>query len=122
MKHDWLAVAGGLREPDVTRNHRVEHLPGKVSIHLVTNLERKARPSVEHRKHDACDLEARVEALTDELQCLEQVRETFERVELALEWDEHAIGSGQRVDGEKAERGRTVDDDVRVGLSHVLQS
>src|SRR5512145_727603 len=91
VKHDRLAVAWRLREPDVTRNHRVEHLPGKVLVHLVTNLERETRPPVEHRQDDARHIETRVEALPNELHGLEQVGETFERVELALERDEHPI-------------------------------
>ena len=108
-------MAGRFREPNVPRNDRVEHLPGKVAIHLVADLERETRPTIEHREHDAFDVQARVEALSYELDGLEKVGQTFERVELTLKWDENSIGGHKGVDGEKAQGGWTVDDDVVVG-------
>src|SRR2546422_11131992 len=59
MKHHRLAMAGRFREPNVPRNDRVEHLPGKVAIHLVADLERETRPTIEHREHDAFDVQDR---------------------------------------------------------------
>src|SRR4030095_3775117 len=65
VKHHRLAVARRLRQTDVPRNDRIEDLSGKVSIDLVANLEREARPAVEHREHDALDVEAGVQPLSN---------------------------------------------------------
>ena len=47
----------------------------------------------------------------------EQLREPFERVVLRLDGDEHAVGGGERVHGQRAERGRAVEEDVGVLLA-----
>src|SRR5216684_3215971 len=86
VKHDRLAVARRFRKP-------------KVPVHLVANLEREARPAVEHREHDPQDVETRVELLSHEPHgLLEEMGQPLERVELTLEWDEDAIGCYQSVD------------------------
>ena len=57
---------------------------------------------------------AGVGAGLDELDGLEHVGEPLERVVLALERDDDALGRHQPVEREQAERGRAVDDDVLV--------
>src|SRR5882724_11372665 len=112
VKHHRLAVARRLRQTNVPRNDRIEDLPGKVSIDLFADLERETCPAVEHGEYDALDVEAEVQPLSHQLHRLEEVSETLERVELALERDENPIGGNQRVDRQKTERGWTIDDHV----------
>src|SRR5699024_940043 len=45
----------------------------------------------------------------------------FRSEELGLEWDDHPVGGGQRVDGEQAERGLAVDEDDIVFVGHLRQ-
>src|SRR2546422_2338023 len=122
VKHDRLAVARRFRKPNVPWNDGIEHLSGKVPVHLVANLEREARPAVEHREHDPQDIETRVELLSHEPHgLLEEMGQPFERVELTLEWHEDAIGGHQSVDRQETQRRWAIDDDVVVGSSDRLQ-
>src|SRR6266850_1213326 len=91
VKHHRLAVARRLRQTNVPRNDRIEDLSRKVSLDLFADLEREARPAVEHRQHDAPDLEAGVQPLSNQLHSLEEVSQTLERIELTLERDENPI-------------------------------
>src|SRR5262245_16613724 len=84
VQHHRLAVARRLCQTNVPRNDRIEDLPGKVAIDLFADLERQAGSAVEHGEHDALDIEARVQPLSNEFHRLEEVSQAFERVELAL--------------------------------------
>src|SRR5262245_18997495 len=103
MQHYRTPMTGRLREPDVPRDDRLEDLTGKEPLKLVTDLERKTSPSIEHREQDAHDVETGVQPLTDELDGLDQVRQTFERVELALHRNEDLVGCCQGIDREDAQ-------------------
>jgi hypothetical protein len=46
------------------------------------------------------------------LDCLQKLRQSFEREELTLQWHENRICCGHRVDRQQVERWRTVDQDV----------
>src|SRR5262249_14235412 len=85
------------------------------------DLERKARSAVEHSEHDALNVEARVQTLSNELDRFEEVSQTLERIELALQRDEYPVGRRQRVDGQQAERGRAIDNHVIEGRQDRLE-
>src|SRR5919197_1139400 len=121
MQHHWLAVARSLREPHVARNHRVEDLAREVAVHLVPDLERQARPSIEHRENDAPDRETWIQPLANELDGLEQMGEPLERVELALQRHQHTIGRREGVDRQEPEGRGAVDDHEVVRLGHGLE-
>src|SRR5688572_6583784 len=112
VKHDRLAVTRSLAEPHVTGNHGVEDLAGEIPLDLVTDLQRHAGAAVEHGEYDPLDNQPRIQALTNELDGFEKVRESLERVELALHRHEHAVGGHESIDREQPKRRRTVDDDV----------
>ncbi len=61
------------------------------------------------------DRELRVERLLDLLDGLEQLRQSFEREELALQRHQDRIRGRHRVDGEQVERRRTIDQHIGVG-------
>ena len=70
--------------------------------------------SVDHRQQHSGDRQPRVQARADELDRVEELGETLERVVLALHGNEHAVGRGERVHGQRAERRGAVDEDERV--------
>ena len=55
------------------------------------------------------------------LNSVEKTRQSFQRVVLALQRDDHRVCRGERVDGEQAEGGRAVDGDVVVGAGDRLE-
>src|SRR5882672_11622687 len=116
VHHDRPAVAGSFRESDVAWDDGVEHLPWKVPIDLVADLEREARSTVEHREQDPQEVETGIQLLSNELHgLLEQMGQSLERVELALQRDEHSIRRDERVDRQQTQRRRAIDDDVVIG-------
>ncbi len=84
----------------------------EVALHFLGDLVGQVVPRVEHREHDALDLEARVHAVLHAVDRRHQVGEALERVVLALQRDEHAVGRVERVHREQAQRRRAVDEDV----------
>src|SRR5262249_35605283 len=86
VKHDRPAVAGRFREADVAWNDRVEHLPWEIAIDLFADLKREARSPIEHREQDPEKVESGVQLFPHELHgLLEEMRQSLERVELALQ-------------------------------------
>ena len=86
--------------------------------HLADDLIGELGAGVVHHAHDRADLELRVQVAPDEVDVAQQLAESFERVVLALDRDEHLLGRAEPVDGEQAERRRAVDEDVVVVVEH----
>src|SRR5437773_455013 len=104
VEHHGLAMTWGLAEPNVPRDHRLEDFAREVTLHLVAHLQSEARPPIEHREHDPLDCEPWVQPLAHEFHRLEEVRQTFECIELALQRHQYAIRRRQGVDGQKEPR------------------
>ena len=55
-------------------------------------------------------VEPRVEPGADGFDRLQDLGDPLERVVLGLDRDEHAVGGGERVDGQRAERRRAIEE------------
>ena len=110
MEHHGLAVARRLAEPDVAWDDGLEDLAREVAMNFLSDLNRHARPPIEHGEHNTADLEIGVQPLPNELDGLEQMREPLQGVELALERNDHAIGGDECVDRKKPQGWRAIDD------------
>ena len=60
---------------------------------------------------------AGIEPGLDELDRAEQLRQPLERVVLGLHRNDHAVGGGERVHGQRPVRGRAVEEDVAVAVA-----
>ena len=65
-----------------------------------------------HREHDAVDAELGIERRLHLLDGLDELRQTFEREELALQRHQDRVGGGHRVDRQKIERRRAIDQHI----------
>jgi hypothetical protein len=83
-----------------------------VLAHLALDVAAQARARVVHRQEHPRDRQPRVELALDELERVEQAGEALEREVLGLHRDDHAVGGDQRVDGQRPERGRAVEQRV----------
>ena len=110
-------MARRLGEPDAPRDDRVEDEVAEVPAHLRRDVGGEPRAAVDHRQEHAGDRQARVQPRPDELDRVEQLGEPLERVVLALHRDEDAVGGRERVDRQRAERRRAVDEDEGVALA-----
>src|SRR5438128_349261 len=106
------AVAGRLAEPDVARDHRVVDLPGHVGLHVLHHLPGEVVAGVEHGEHDAFHLQLGLERRLDQVDGAQERSEPFQRVVLALQRHQDAVGGDERVDGQEPQRRRAVDEDV----------
>src|SRR5690242_447223 len=84
VEHDRLPVAWRLTKPYIPRYYRCHDLLTEVLLCLGPDLGSKAGPAIEHGQDDPFDLELRVQALADEADGLDNVRQTLHGVVLAL--------------------------------------
>ena len=73
-----------------------------------------------HGQNDSRDREPRVEVSLDTMDGGYQITDPFEREILALERYQNLISRGQRVDRQMSERGRTVQQDVVVLMTQLV--
>ena len=121
VQHNRLPKARRLGETHVARDGDREHLRPEVLRGLVRHLLREIEPRVVHREKDAIDREGWVEVSLHEFHGIEELRQALERVVLALDRNEHAVGGREHVEGQQAERRGTVDYDVLILLANVAQ-
>ena len=84
---------------------------------LLLDLRREACSPVDHREEDAADAELRIEPAPDQLDGLKKLRQPLERVVLGLHRHEHAVRGSERVDRQRPERGRTIEEDEVVPVA-----
>ena len=96
-------MAGRLAEPNVAGNARSEDAVAEVGSDLRLDLAAEIVPAVDHRQHDAVELELWIQLAAYQLDRLQQPGQAFEGVVLTLERDQHRVGRGQRVQREDPE-------------------
>ena len=120
------AVVGDRGEPVARRlgeAHRAGHGRGEDEVAEVASGARarpRPRAACARRPSSAGSRRRRARGLSralDEVDRAEELREALERVVLRLHGHEHAVGGGERVDGQRAERRRAVEEDEAVRLA-----
>ena len=114
MQHDRLAVRRRLHQPHVARDDDLEQALGKELFDLVGDLFGDDGAAVVHGQHHAVYVQHGVEVLFDQGDGVHQLRQPFQGVIFALDGDDDRICRGERVDGQKPQRGRAVDEDIVV--------
>ena len=109
----WL---GRLGEADAARDDRLEDRGPEVPSDLRGDIGGQVRAAVVHGQQHAPELESRVQVIANEIERGEQLGQSFQRVVLTLERDQHGVGGGQGVHGQESERWRAVDEDVVVAV------
>ena len=109
-----LAVGRRLGDAHVAGDHGVVDLAAHELPHVGDDLVRQIVAGIEHGQHDAVDRQVRIERRAHLLHRLQQLRQTFEREELALQRHQDRVGSRHRVDREEVERRRAIDQDIGV--------
>ena len=116
-KHDRFPEARSFSESHVSRHYRVEYFGSEVLASVGDNLSREVEAGVVHGEEDAVDSERGIDGLLDPVDRVEQLGESFKCVVFALDRDEDCVCGGEHVDGQQAERGWTVDEDVVVAIA-----
>ena len=114
------AVTRRFAEPHVARDHGGEHLVLEEVAHVARDLLAEVRALVVHREQHAFDVERRVVGAAHAAHRAHEIGEAFEREELAVQRDEHAVGGDEAVQREQAERRRTVDHDVLEAVAQAV--
>ena len=84
VKNDRLAKAGCLGESDIAWNDSFKDFRAEVFTRLCSDLAGKIQARVVHRQQHAIDGQGLVHAPLHEVHRIEQLRQTLERVVLAL--------------------------------------
>jgi hypothetical protein len=100
----------------------MEDPAGEMLPNFVRHLCRQPRPAVEHGENNPQDLQAWVQHPSHEPQGALELGQPLQRVVLTLDGDEDGVGSDQAIQGEKAERGRAVEEDEVIGLLDPLKA
>src|SRR6187551_1987404 len=119
---DGQPVAWGLGEADAARDDGVEDQLAEVPPDLGRDVGSEPGAAVHHRQEHPGERKLWVQPRTHELHGVQELRQTFERVVLALDGDEHTIGSREPVDGQWPQGGRAVDKNIGVLLARGLES
>ena len=91
---------------------------GKCCAHLALDVLREARAAVVHRQDHPGDAQPRVELALDEPERVEQAGQALEREVLGLHRHDHLVGRDERVDGERPERRRAVEQREEEAAAH----
>ena len=118
---DGLAVAGRLRNADGARDGGLVDLGPEVLFDLLHDLHGQVQAAGEHREDHALNVQIGVILLADGLQGADELRQTFQRIILALDWDQHTVAGAQTVQRQQVQAGRAVDEDEVIGLLHLGQ-
>lgn len=98
-----LAEGRGFGESDVSGDDVFEDPGAEVVAGFRGDLSGEVEAGVVHGQEDAVDGEVRVYASLDQVDRVEELREAFEGVVLALYRDEQAVRGGEHVDGDEAQ-------------------
>ena len=107
--NDRFAETRRLGKSRAARNHGFKHARPKLIPHFSDDFVGKFRPTIEHRHHDAEDVEARIDARVAQLaEHAVHHGNAFERVILALQRHQQTVARRKGVQGENAQRRRAV--------------
>ena len=102
-------VARRLGDPDAARYDRLEDHLGEVLAQLALDVLGEAGALVVHGDQQTRHVQRRVQLAADHRQRVEELDQALERQVLGLDRDDHPVGGDQRVDADRAERGRAVE-------------
>src|SRR5580704_11448983 len=104
-------MARRLAEPNVAGNDRRHYLVPKMALRLCSHLGCEAGPPIEHGQNNTLDLELWIEALAHQSDSPNNMSQSLHCIVLTLEGDQGRICGGKRIQRQKTQRWRTVDDD-----------
>ena len=109
---DRLAETRRLGELGAARNHGFKNFRAEQVADFADDFVGQFRATIEHRHHDAENLQTRIDARVAQLaEHAVHHRDAFERVILALQRHEQTIARGKGVQGQDAERRRAINQD-----------
>src|SRR4029077_1706143 len=114
VKNDGLSETWCFRQANISRDDVLEHLRSEVFSRVFGDLSREIETRVVHREQNTIDTEFFVGTVLNAVHRVQQLRQAFECVVLALKRNEESIGCHEHVDRDETERRRAIDDDVVV--------
>src|SRR6266576_3608531 len=114
VKDDGLSETWCFCQANISRDDVLEHLRSEVFSRVFGDLSREVETRVVHGEKHAIDSEFLVCAVLNAVHSVQQLRQAFECVVLALKRNEESISCHEHVNRDEAERRRAIDDDVVV--------
>src|ERR1700730_591401 len=112
VKDDRLSETWCLPQANISWYDILEYLRAEILSRIFGDLSREIETRVIHGEQNAIDTEFFVGAMLNTVHCVQQLRQPFECVVLALERNEKSISCHKHVDRDEPKRRRTVNDDV----------
>ena len=108
-----------LAQTHIARNDGIEHQVPEMAFHLFIHLVAQSQTVVKHRQQEAFDLQLRIQFRFDDLDRIQQLGDTFQRKELALHRNDHAVACGQRIDGDQTQGRAAVYQNIIIFVAHL---
>ena len=113
-------MAGCLGQPYVPWNYALEDLRPEKASEVCSHLAGERGSLVIHRQNDPLDGQSRVERPANSHQCVEKLRNPFQRKVFALNRDQDRVTGDQNVESDQIERRRAVNDDKGIVRTNLL--
>ena len=111
---DGFAMAGCFSQTNITGNRCPENQTAVKTPEVGGNGCCQVRSLVVHREQQAFDFQKGIHGAPKPRQGVEEFRHTLKRVILALDGDQQRIGGGQRVERQKVQCRRTIEQNIVV--------
>ncbi|MCY1295774.1 hypothetical protein D9M70_451310 [compost metagenome] len=98
----------------MARNERVIDLVAKMGPDITDDLLGEIVARVEHRQHDTLYIQRRIHRSANLIHSFQQLAETFQREELALQRHQHGMRCGHGIHRQEIERRRAIDEHIGV--------
>src|SRR5579885_1419938 len=97
VNQNWLAVTRRLSELYAPRDDRCEDITRKELLEIVGDLPGQVGPIIVHGQENSLDLKRMRKGILDAINRVHQLRNPLQCKELALNRNQHRIGSNKRV-------------------------
>src|SRR5262249_44979789 len=103
-------------------DYGVKDLPRKILPRFFRHLMRETVSGIEHGKQNSFERKSRVQGLLNQLESFQEGAQTLKGVIFALQRNQERIGGAERVQSEKPQRRRAIQQNIIEVIPNALQS
>lgn len=115
-------MAWGFREADAAGNYGCEDVVLEERTEIIGYLAGEVRAIVEHGKEYALDMKRVMEGIADSVDSIHELTDALQGEEFTLDGNQYRVSGEQVIEGEEVKGWRTVDKDVVVLVTDLLDS
>ena len=114
-------MTGRLRYPDISRHRGVEDFFPQVMTDIRLNALAQVIATIDHGHQDTEQVERCIQCALDPFDGLQQMRQSFKRIEFGLQRHQHLIRGHKAIDRQKSKSRGTIDQNELIFLAQRRQ-